>query len=70
MRFGYDATHAVAIAMGSWAVVVSVKGEVTPLADDPKWAILFHVIWSHVVAFEAVWEGGVFAFGAGDLAYL
>ena len=56
--------------MGGWAVVVSVKGGVAPSADNPKWAILLHVIWSRIVAFEAVWEGGAFAFGASDLVYL
>ena len=70
MRFGYNATYAVAIAMGNWAVVMSMKGGVTPLADDPEWAILFHVIWLHIMAFEAVWEGDAFAFGANNLAYL
>ena len=65
----YDATHAVAIAMGGWAVVMSMKGGVTPSADDPEWAVLFHVIWLRIVAFEAVWEGGAFAFGASESAY-
>ena len=68
MRLRYNATHAVVIAMGDWAVIMSVKGGVAPLADDPEWAIFFHMIWSRIVAFEAVWEGGVFAFGASDLA--
>ena len=70
VRFRYNATHAVAIAMGGWAVVMSVKGGVTPSADDPEWAIFLHVIWSCIVTFEAVWEGGAFVFGASDLAYL
>ena len=70
MCFRYDATHAVAIAMGDWAVVMSVKGGVAPSADDPEWAVLFHVIWLCIMAFETIWEGGVFAFGASDLAYL
>ena len=70
MCLGYNATHAVAIAMGDWAVVVSVKGGVAPLADDPEWAILFHMIWSRIVAFEAIWEGSAFAFGANNLACL
>ena len=70
MRLGYNATHTVAVVMGGWAVVVSVKGGVTPSADNPEWAILLYVIRSRVVAFEAVWEGDAFAFGANDLAYL
>ena len=68
MRLGYNATHAVAIAMEDWTVVVSVKGGVTPSADNPEWAILLHVIWSRIVAFEAVREGSAFVFGASDLA--
>ena len=68
VHFRHDATHAVAVAMGGWAFVVSMEGRVTPSADDPEQAIFLHVIWSHVVAFEAVWERGVFAFGANDLA--
>ena len=70
MHLRYNATHAVAVAMGGWAVVVSVEGGVTPSADNPEWAILLHVIWSRIVAFEAIWEGDTFAFGANDLAYL
>ena len=65
----YNATHAVAIAMGGWTVIMSMKGGVAPSADDPERAILFHVIWSRVVAFEAIWEGGAFAFGASDLSH-
>ena len=68
MRLGYNATHAVAIAMGNWAVIMSMKGGVAPSADDPEWAILLHMIWSRIMAFEAVWKGGVFAFGTSDLA--
>ena len=64
----HNATHAVAIPMGDWAIVMSVKGGVIPSADDPEWTVLFHVIWSCIVAFEAVWERGAFAFGASDLA--
>ena len=69
MRFGYDATHAVAIVIGEWVVVISMKGGVAPSADDPEWAILFHVIWLHIMAFETIWERDTFAFGANDLAY-
>ena len=68
MRLGYNATHAVAIAMGGWAVIMSMKGGVAPPADDPEWTVLLHVIWSRIMAFEAVWEGNAFAFGASDLA--
>ena len=68
MCFGYNATHAVAVAMGNGAVVVSMEGGVAPPTDDPERAILLHVIWSCIVAFETVWEGGAFAFGASDLA--
>ena len=70
MHLRYNATHAVAIAMGGWAVIMSMKGGVAPSTDDPEWAILFHVIWLRIMAFEAVWKGGAFAFGPSDLAYL
>ena len=68
MCFRYNATHAVAVAMGGGAVVMSVEGGVAPPTDDPEQAILLHVIWSRIVAFETVWEGDAFAFGASDLA--
>ena len=70
MRLGYNATHAVAIVMGGWAVIMSVKRGVAPSADDPEWAILFHMIWSRIMAFEAVWKRDAFAFGTSDLVYL
>ena len=67
MCLGHDATHAVAIAVGDWALVMSMEGGVAPPTDDPEQAIFFHVIWLCIVAFEAVWEGGTFAFGTNDL---
>ena len=46
-----------------------VEGGVAPPTDDPEWAILLHMIWLCIVAFEAVWEGSALAFGASDLAH-
>ena len=69
VHFGHDATHAVAVVMGDWALVVSVEGGVVPPTDDPEQAILFHMIWSCVVTLEAAWEGGALVFGANDLVH-
>ena len=69
VHFRHNATHTVAVAMGGWALVVSMGGGVAPSTDDPERAILLHVIWSRVITFEAVWEGDAFTFGANDLAY-
>ena len=67
--FRHDATHTVAVVIGDWALIMSIEGGVAPSTDDPEQAIFFHVIWSHIVTLEAVWEGGAFAFGANDLAW-
>ena len=68
MHFRHAATHAVVVAMGDWALVMSVEGGVAPPTDDPEQAILLHVIWARIVAFEAIWEGDAFVFGASNLA--
>ena len=62
MCFQHQASHPSAVAMGGGALLVSMEGGIASLAEDPERAVLEHMIWCLVVAFETVWVCGACAF--------